>query len=390
MLAESLQDPVLRRWHWRRLRRKAAVNPNPPPARPGDAAVEGTAIYLNALTRGNETEAAQGLRMLVAAADQAIAPSGITREGSSLRQKQLAELYVGAWLAARRGGRPEQWRLAAIARSLIAALEAITLPGGLPEIGGDPRAADSQAIPEEDHSAAQELRRQARLDDLEALRADGWLRLDAGPWSGLWHCPTDGWPAFDGLAHQDATACEIHWRGEPLFVDPGSPPADGPELEQLYRSHAVHNGISLDGRDPYPLDRPLYDAAFRRDIAGPEPILRSTADGVRVVTDGYARFGGHRQIERHWRFVDNVLRIDDLILGTGRPLIERRLITPWQVTKDGNDVILGDRLRIVGDHPATLHPARRWVAGEEQPLTLILFAGRANLPWRGGITVQPV
>ena len=379
---------MLRSWRWRRLRGKVAARPALP-ARPGDACVDGAALYLNALKKGDESEAAQGLRQILAAAEHAIAPSGITREGSSLRQKQLASLYLQAWLAARRGGRPEQWRLAAIARGLIAALGAITLPGGLPEIGGDPRAA-FDPIAEEDRAAAEELRRQAKLDDLEFLRADGWLRLDSGPWSGLWHCPTAGWPALDGLAHQDVTSFELHWRGEPLFIDPGSPPADAPELEALYRSHAVHSGISLDRRDPYPPDRANYDDAFRRDIAGPCPTLRSTADGVKIETDGYGRFGGHRQIERHWRFEGETMRIDDLILGTGRPLIERRLLTAWPVVKDGDALILGDRLRLTGDQPASLHPARRWTLGREQALTLIQFAGRCNLPWRGSLTVQPV
>jgi hypothetical protein len=384
----------LRRWRWLRLRRKAAPRTPAMPARPGDAAVAGGALYRRSLAKGDEDGAAQGLRQLLSAAEQAIAPSGITVEGSSRRQRQLASLYLAAWLAARKGGRPEQWRLAAIAGSLQAALRAITLPGGLPDIGAAPADEAPLDLAADDRAAAEKLVRQARLDDLELLRQDGWLRLDAGPWSGLWHCPPGGWAAHGGLGHQDVTAAELHWRGMPVVVDPGSPPPARPELDALYRSHAVHSGISLDACEPYPLDRPFYGDAFRRDIAGPKPILRSAADGVRVETEGFARFGGHRQIERHWRFTAGALRIDDQILGTGRPLIERRLVTPWRVAQDQDGVLLeqdGHRLRLAGDHAVTLHPARRWSeSGEEQPLTLILFAGRANLPWHGSILITPV
>ena len=384
---------MLRRWRWLRLRRKAAAPQTPNPPRPGDGAVSGAALYVAALASGDEAAAAQGLRQLLAAAEQAIAPSGITVEGSSRRQRQLASLYLGAWLAARRNQRAEQWRLGAIARGLHAALGAITLPGGLPDIGAAPADETRLALDDDDGKAAEALLRQARLDDLEALRPDGWLRLDVGPWSGLWHCPPTGWPAEGGLCHQDVTSCELQWRGLPLIVDPGSPPPERPELGRLYRSYAVHSGISLDEREPYPFDRPFYDDRFRRDIAGPKPVLRTIADGVRVETEGFARFGGHRRIERHWRFEGGALRIDDEILGTGRPLVERRLITPWQVERRDDALLLrqdGHRLRLSADHPFTLLPARRFGEdGIERPLTLILLSDRVNLPWRGSILLQP-
>jgi hypothetical protein len=386
-LGETLQDPVLRRWRWLRLLRRVSPT-STRPVRPGDGAVEGAALYCAALAKGDENGAAQGLRQLVTAAEQTILPSGINCEGSSRRQLQLAGLYSSAWLAARQGQRPEQWRLAAIARSLFAALQAITLPGGLPDIGAAVRYCEQP-----DDPAIAELQRQARLDDLELLREDGWLRLDCGPWSGLWHCPPAGWPAEDGLGHQDATAAELHWQGLPLIVDPGSPPHSMPELEPLYRSHNVHSGISLDRREPYPFDRPFYGDAFRRAVAGPPPSLRSAADGVKITTDGFARFGGHRQIERHWRFEAGALRIEDLVLGTGRPLIERRLVTPWKVVTREDGLLLeqdGHCLRVGAEHGYTLHPARRWNSeGAEQALTLVLFAGRANLPWRGSLLLEP-
>lgn len=396
-LADILHDPVLRAWRWRRLCRRVAPAIPLHAVRPGDGAVHGAARYGAALNKGDEDQAAHGLRQLLGAAEQAIAPSGINREGSSRRQRQLAALYLRSWLAARQAGRPEQWRLAAIARSLLAALQAITLPGGLPDIGAAPAdqgpADPFAALSPEDCALAEELLRNARIFDLEALRADGWLRLDCGPWSGLWHCPPGGWPMAGGLGHQDIGAAELHWQGLPLFVDPGSPPEGVKALERLYGSSVAHGGISLQGCDPYPFDRPFYGEAFRRDIAGPPPILRSTADGVKLTMEGYLRQGGHRQIERHWRFQGAALRIEDLVLGTGQPLIERRLVTPWTVARVKGGLSLeqeGHRLLLTADQRIILHPARRWdETGRERPLTLILLSRRANLPWRGAIALQP-
>ena len=388
---------MLRQWRWERLRGR--VKPaGEASARPGNQAVAGAALYRAGLNAQDEDRAAQGLRQLLAGAEQAIAPSGVTREGSTPRQAQLARLFAECWLTARRAGRPEQWRLAAVARSVLGALDALTLAGGLPEIGEAPDDAGPRPpfdhLDESDRRAVEELRRQARLYDLESLRPDGWLRLDSGAWSGLWHCPPTGWPEFGGLTHHDLGAAELHWNGLPLFVDPGTPPPAQAALRPLYRSAIAHGGLTLDGKDPYPENRPDYSDAFRRAVAGPPPELRTRFDGVTLSMDGFGRFGGHRQIERHWRFDGVGLRIEDSILGTGRPLIERRLITPWTVSREDSAIVLTEgehRLRLSGDAPVTLHPAKLWTErGEERPLTMILFATSANLPWSGALTLQPV
>ena len=354
-------------------------------------------LYKAGLDTGDEGKTAQGLRQMLGFAEQGIGPSGATLEGSTLRQVQLVRLLTESWLAARVKGRPEQWRLAAIARSVIGALDAMTLTGGLPEIGGTPSRlgfrdpfADLDTI---EHRALDELRRQSRLNDLEVLRHDGWLRLDAGAWSGLWYCPKGGWPPEEGLGHHDLGAPELHWNGLPLFVDPGPPTATHAHLSARYRSAVMHGGLSIDGKNPYPESRSYYTDAFRRNVAGPAPDLRATHDGVRLSMDGFGRFGGHRQIERHWHFDGASLRLDDLVLGTGRPRIERRLITPWNVSQDGADMVLtkGEhRLLLSGEGAITLRQIRRWnVRGDEVPLTMILFSVRANLPWSGSLTLRP-
>jgi hypothetical protein len=378
---------VLRHWRWQRLRGRTKPAGEAPP-RPGDAVAEGAYLYLSGLAAHDEDRVTLGLRQMLAGIERSIGASGATLEGSTLRQAQLARVTTEAWLGARRAGRPEQWRLASAARSIIGAYEALHLSGGLPEFGEKPAAMGPYApfsrVDDADAPALDALRRLAKLNDLETLRADGWLRLDCGPWSGLWHCPPGGWPVFDGLAHHDLGAAELHWNGMPLLVDPGP----------SYRAAAAHGGLTIDRKNPYPETHGFYSDAFRREVAGPAPELRTTHDGVRLAMDGFARFGGHRQIERHWRFAGAGLRIEDVILGTGKPLIERRLVTPWLTSLDAGGVILsqsGYQLRLATDGAITLHPAKRWnERGVELPLTVIVIATRANLPWNGALTLLPV
>jgi hypothetical protein len=377
-LAESWHDPVLRHWRWQRLRGR--VKPvAEAQALPGDAVAEGADLYLTGLGARDEDRAARGLRLLLGGVERGVGASGATLEGSTLRQAQLARVTAEVWLAARRARRPEQWRLASVARSIIGAYDALHLTGGLPQIGDRPEGFDSAApfdqLDETDRNALDELRRQSKLYDLETLRRDGWLRLDKGPWSGLWYCPTSGWPAYEGLAHHDLGAAELHWNGLPLLVDPGAGKA----------AAVSHGGLTLDRQNPYPESRAGYSDAFRREIAGPAPELRTHLDGVKLTMDGFGRFGGHRQIERVWRFDGESLRIEDLILGTGRPLIERRLVTPWDVQRDDEGVILSQgehRLRLVTEGTISLQPT--------YGPTQIIIAVRANLPWSGALTLEPV
>jgi hypothetical protein len=378
---------VLRQWRWARLRGRTKPVAETE-SRPGDFVAKGTDLYLSGLAGRDEERTARGLRLLIGGVEKGVGASGATLEGSTLRQAQLARLTAEAWLAARHGGRPEQWRLASLARSIIGAYDALHLTGGLPEFGDKPEAMGSYAafdhLDETDRGALDELRRQSKLVDLEALRSDGWLRLDRGPWSGLWHCPPGGWPAFEGLSHHDLGAAELHWNSLPLFVDRGSG----------RRSAKEHGGLTINRQNPYPENRSFYSEAFRREVAGPAPELRASYDGVKLSMDGFARFGGHRQIERHWRLDKAGLCIEDVILGTGKPLIERRLITPWLANREEGGVLLsqgGHQLRLTAEGTITLHQTKRLnERGVELPLTVIVIALRANLPWNGVMTLEPV
>ncbi len=365
--------------------------------------------YCQALDHGDEPAAATALAVLLADCDRLLGPSGVLREDSTACHLRLTHGFAEAWLAARRRHRPEAPRLEAILRRLLAALAALTLPGGLPEIGNVP--ADTPpaflagllpggpvdngwlaTLSAGDRRILLSLRDGERLHDLELLRADGWLRSDMGPWSGLWHAPPEGWPSVTGHGHHDVGSFALHYDGAPLFIDPGSPPS--PNLAAAYRSASAHNGLTVDGHDPYPENRPTYSDAFRQAVGGPPPELRSAFDGVSLAFDGFDRLGGPRGASRRWRFAESNLTIEDIILGTGRKRIERRLVTPWPTVLDEGGVAViraGRDFRVSGEIPAVLRPFRRWTAsGDEQPLTVILFSCRANLPWHGQLQIKPL
>ena len=376
------------------------------------AVTQGHAVYRLGLDLGEEAAAQHGMAILTTEARRLIGRSGVVLAESTGQHLRLTRCYADAWLAARRHGRPDVARLAAFLRPMLAVVPVLTLPGGLPEIGdmpgdwsadmlgclcpgGDPATGWGALLTAEERTALASLRDGTALYDLDLLRGDGWLRADFGPWSGLWHAAPQGWSGITGQGHQDLGACELHFGGRPLFVDPGSPPPFGDRrAAELVRTAAAHGGLTLAGHDPYPAARPFYSDDFRREIAGLPPVLVPEHDGVSLAFDSYRRLGGPRQCLRRWRFGDGALVLDDRILGTGRYLVERRFITPMVAVVESNGVMLIDgsrKFRITGDAPAVVHKGCRWAPdGTELPLTLVVFAARCNLPWQGRLTVTPI
>lgn len=370
-----------------------------------DLAVEGLALYRLGLELGLPRAADGGCAVLAAEKRRVMAPSGVVREGSTVAQTRLAWVFVDAWLAARRAGREiEAKEFHATAGRLLGVLSILTLPGGLPLMGGSLNLAVDrwggllpggtvsgwlEDIPADEAAAVIALREASRQPDWETIRADGWLRQDVGAWSGLWHISPDGWP--ETLAHQDAGAAEIHYDGIPVFVDPG----DGPEGEEFhFRRAAAHGGLQFDGEDPLPEMRPGYAAAFRRDVAGLSPRLQCEADGVSLSHYGWSRLGGPREARRRWRFSDHGFSIEEFINGTGRFAVTRRLVTPLPATlADDGTVTLAlpdGGLKISGDQPAVINEGLYSLRdGALLPAQVIEFVTpKGNLPYRARLCVE--
>lgn len=334
------------------------------------------------LRLGDPALAELGLRILVEEARRIFLPSGVLREGSTHYHLLYAARYAEMAALASLHLRPEAETLTRVAARALAVIPHFLLPGGVPLVGD---------ISPDISPVALRLPPLSDAVDSDLLRRDGWLRFDRGDWAGLWHAAPEGWSHMPGHGHQDCGSFELHWRGLAVFVDPGRG-AYGDEGEAaFYQSAQAHNGLVLDGVDPYPPNRPYYDDAFRRVVGGVPPALAVEGDAVRLGFAGYLRLGAP-SVTRRWT-LGAALVIEDAVEGTGRHRIERRLHTAFPVLPDGNGRVVietpAGRLRAAADVPLALEARTRWLAyGEGVPATAIIAASDAALPWRGRLTVE--
>jgi hypothetical protein len=343
----------------------------------------GRGLYLLGLGLGLPRCTETGTRILVEETKRVFLPSGVLREGSSHYHILLARRLDEVARAAR--GRPEADFLAEAARKAWSVVPHLRLPGGVPLVGDIspdmPPARLFRDLPEEAPC------------DPAALAADGWLRADFGPWSGLWHASPDGWSPMPGHGHQDLGSFELHFEDEAVFVDPGRGAYGETGEAARYRSATVHNTLTLDGQDPYPPNRPYYAPEFRRRIAGPAPELVRTADGVSLRHFGFTRLNGAGSLNRRWHFHDKGFSLIDAVDGRGARLIRRTLATPLAVEGTGEAVILkGKRMTLRLSAPGSswkAEPITRWTAyGEGRSATLLVTEARVSLPWPGKIILE--
>lgn len=367
----------------------------------------GRGLYLLGLALGLPQAIDAGARVLLAEGQRIFLPSGVLREASSHYHLLLTRQWASVWLAACAHGRPEVPQFEATLRRALAVLSAFDLPGGFPLIGdispdcppshlfGLLPSASAESgwtggLDESDRIALATLR-DARVKPA-ALSQDGWLRYDRGPWSGLWHADPAGWSPMPGHGHQDCGSAEIHFDGEPVFVDPGRGSyAEAGEADP-YVASGVHGTLTVDGADPYPPNKPYYAPDFRASLAGPAALCGED-DGVRLIHGGYARLGVP-QVERRWSFGDTRMVVDDTVAGRGRRVLTRRLVTGLVVELAQGGAMLtlssGRRMRIAVDGcTPRLAGVTLWSAyGSGRLGTVIEFSLSASLPWCGALVVE--
>lgn len=352
-----------------------------------------------------------GGRILVEEAKRIFSPSGVLREGSSHYHLLLTRNYADAWLAARAHRRPEENALRGIVSRALAAASRLALPGGLPLVGNIspdcPPDFLSGLIPGADlpfgwtglldpdeRDALSPLIAESRSADEADLAADEWLRVDAPPWAGLWHAAPMGWSAMPGHGHQDIGSFEVHYANDAVFVDPGRGAYGETGEAAFYRSASAHNSLIVDGKDPYPPNRPYYDDPFRHRIGGPPPVLATADDGVALGHHGYSRIGGVGAVDRRWRFATDGFSVTDQVGGSGNRTVTRTLVTSLPVDLGGDAAVVRGRAatyRVTSDAPLRLDSATRWRAyGDGEPATMIRFEDRVSLPWTGTISVEVV
>jgi hypothetical protein len=369
-------------------------------------AANGRGLYLLGLALGLPQCTALGHRILVAEAERIFRPSGVLREESSHYHLLLTKQYMSAWLAARAYERPEAEQLETIVRRAASVIPYFVLPGGLPLIGDvSPDCPPSflagltggrdgwiALLDPQDRAAVAALLAGCHASDADALRNDGWLRCDRHAWSGLWHGAPGGWSHAAGHGHQDWGSFELHHGTQPLFIDPGRGAYGESGTAAHFRSAHAHNGIVIDGADPYPANKPYYDDTFRREVAGPSPRLRPSADGVIAQIHGFQRLGGVGTVTRHWRFFTDRLVIEDAVEGEGQHSIVRYLHTQLATASSGTTATLesgAGRIVVEADGLVSVDQSTRWTAyGAGHPAHRLCVAVSARLPWRGVMTVS--
>ena len=366
----------------------------------------GRGLFLLGLALGLECSADIGGRILIAEAERIFSPSGILGEGSSHYHLLLTRAYAEAWLAARRHARPETAALERVVEKALAVIPHLVLPGGLALIGDvspdcPPGFLSGLSAEDEGWVGGLEAGERATFIGLrdavtpakaEDLAADGWRRAEFGVWSGLWHAAPAGWSAMPGHGHQDTGGFEVHYGTEPVFRDLGRGAYGERGEAAFYRSALAHNSLVVDGRDPYPPNKPYYDDAFRRRIGGPPPRLRPDEDGMTLSHQGYARLAGVGPLRRRWSFSASGMRIADRIEGSGRHCVTRRLHTTLAVERTADGALIkgqSTRFQLRADGPVTVEPATFWGAyGSTEPATAIDVTVAAELPWQGVLTVE--
>ncbi len=348
---------------------------------------DGRGLHALGIRLGMPKAAELGTAILLAEAERIFRPSGVLREGSTHYHALLTRNYGRAAMLAASAGRPEAGALAAIAMRGRNVHAALTLTGGTPLIGDiSPDATPADVFAD--------LGAEGQPADAEALAADGWHRVDAGPWSTLIQATADGWSFMPGHGHADTGAFETHFAGVPLFLDPGRGGYGESGDAALYRSGRVHNVLTVGGADPYPSNKPYYTDGFRKDAA-PPPLVGRTSDGLELRHHGFARIGVGAA-RRSWRFSAEAMHVEDSVEGAGAAVIERAFCTPLAAElRDGAVVLSGDciRLRLTAEAGAeiVIERAARWTAyGAATPATFIRIRAAARLPWRGGIEIERI
>ena len=367
----------------------------------------GRGLYLLGLALGLPQATKAGTALLLAEAERIFRPSGVLREGSSHYHLLLTRSLASIWLASH--GRPEAEAFQAYLRRAVAVLPQIVLPGRFPLVGdvspdcppehlfcllpgGDRRSGWMSLLSPDERTRLAGLLGQGEVTS--PLTAAGWLRAGFGDWTGLWHADPEGWSPMPGHGHQDCGSFELHFEAEPVFIDPGRGSyALAGEAEETVTARA-HNGVSVDGADPYPANKPYYAPSFRRKVGGEPPRLARTDDAVTQACDGFGRLGGVGRVERRWSFSGRRLVLSDRVEGSGTHTIVRRLHTTCRVESVADGVRLtapGGRRFLVTAAGAvvTVLPTRNWTAyGRGEPASRIEITVTAGLPWSGALSVD--
>jgi len=352
----------------------------------------GRGLYLLGLELGLKNASNIGSRILIEEAKRIFHSSGILREGSSHYHILLTHNFEEVANAATEYNREEASSLRSIANKARAAAELMVLPGGLPLVGDiSPDLSPPYLLKK---LRLNDITHRPTTKELELFKGTGWCRKDIGPFSALWYAAPEGWSQMPGHGHQDIGSFELHYGNEPVFVDPGRGHYGDTGDAALYRSALVHNTIIIDGADPYPPNKPYYCDNFRRRYGGPHPSIEIDSNSLELIHSGYERLAGVKHISRKWTFKKNSMHITDTVNGQGKHKIDRILITPLRLEREGNNVILhgaNSFYRLIPDSNPSITAFPIWKSyGSSYLGSAIIFSHEESLPWTGKLRFESV
>jgi hypothetical protein len=355
---------------------------------------------------GLKNYANTGAKIMVAEAGRIFGRSGVLREGSTHYHLLITRNYIDAWLDARASGLDQTEMLREIATRAIAAIPGLCLPGGLPLIGdispdvtpeylgqlygaGNPGTWPGN-LPSPLQRDVLSLLGQIPPVSPDRLADDGWYRFGGQDWEALCYVPPGGWPPMPGHGHQDLGSFELHDGDISVIVDPGR----GSYADARCEGAAAHNGVTIDGRSPTPVNRPYYAAAFRERVVGALPDMQRTRDGRVLRNAGFGYLKTVTSAVREWRFSEAGVEISDRIAGRGRHRICRRFCTPLAVKREADAVIMstGSRsYRLLPGADFRLEDITCWSAyGEGRPATQIISEWHGSLPFEAVVTIERI
>jgi hypothetical protein len=344
----------------------------------------GRGLFLLGLFLGLPKCAELGGLILVKEAGRIFSSSGILREGSTHYHALLAANYSQCADIATKLERPESLALSTISQRARNVVSCLKLPGGFPLIGDI-----SPDLPPDLILKAMAV---TENKNAKALEENGWYRLDSGPWSGLWHIAPDGFSHMPGHGHQDCGSFELHFKEQPVFIDPGRGSYTESAESTKYCSSMTHNTLLIDNTDTYPANKPYYNDTFRRQIAGPPPSVKMNQNSIRISHDGFKRLKNVGSLCRHWHFNQTSMTLNDSIDGSLNHILSRHLVTPLDVSKSSGGVMLRGRdvefnLSVDGD--ITIELITRWTAyGQGESVTAIQIISETALPWTGSLSLE--